>query len=135
MARVNGRNLSLVIGGLDVACVSSSVVFDNEDPDADLVTFADITSGNDRRWFFIVTAWQDYAPGTFWTLLWQTPAFTPIAYTFKPYANIGAASASQPWFTGSATLDQPPPLGGDAATTWAFQTRLTCTARPTRAVT
>ena len=51
-------------------------------------------------------------------------AFTPIAYVFKPYGNAAAASAAQPWFTGSVTLDQPPPIGGDAQVTWAFSTRL-----------
>jgi hypothetical protein len=131
--RVNGKNLSLVIGGVEVACVSSSVVLDNEAADAELVTFADVVNGTDRTWFFTITAWQDFAPGSFWDKLWTTPAFTPMTYLWKPYSNATASSA-QPHFSGSVTLDQPPPLGGDAQQTWGFSTRLTCTARPTRVV-
>lgn len=130
--RVDGRNLSLTIGTLEIACQSSSAVLDNEDADADLTTFADVVAGTDRRWFLTITALPDYAPASFWTLLWETPAFTPVGYLLKPYNNTAAASVEQPWFSGSATLDQPPPLGGDAGATWSFTTRLTCTGRPVR---
>lgn len=129
--RVDGKGLSLTFGTVEVACVSSSVVLDNEDAPAELTTFADVIAGNDRRWFFTVTAWPDLAPGTWWTLLWETPAFTPISYVYKPYAN-AVATAAEPHFSGLVTVDRKPALGGAAGAIWSFDARLTCTAAPTR---
>lgn len=131
--RADGRNLSLTFGAVEVACVSTSVNLDNEPAPDDLVTFADVIAGDDKRWFFTVAGYPDYAAGSFWSLLWDTAAFTPIAYVFKPYGN-AAASTAQPHFTGSVTVDRKPPIGGDAGRSWTFETRLTCTATPTRKV-
>lgn len=129
--RADGKNLSLKFGSVEVACVSSAVVLDSEDAPAELVTFADVLAGADRRWFFTVAGYPDYAPGTFWTLLWETPAYTPISYVFKPYGN-ASPSPTQPHFAGQVTVDHPPPLGGDAKTAWTFEARLTCVQAPVR---
>lgn len=131
--RADGKNLSLTFGAVEVACVTSTAVLDNEDAPAELVTFADVIAGNDRRWFFTLTGYPDYSSGTFWSLLWETPAFTPIAYVFKPYGN-ATPTAAEPHFTGQAVVDQKPPIGGDAGRAWAFDARLTCTATPERKV-
>jgi hypothetical protein len=129
--RADGNNLLFQFGTVEVACTSTSAVLDSEKADADRVTFADVISGLDWQWFFVVTGHPDYAPGTFWTLCWETAAFVPVAYLFRPYGN-AVATAQQPHFSGSATIDKKPPLGGDAKAVWAFDTRLTCTAQPTR---
>jgi hypothetical protein len=128
--RADGKNLQLSFGAVDVACVSSSIVLDSEDAPAELVTFADVIAGADRRWFFNVTGYPDYAAGSFWSLLWNTPAFTPIPYLFKPYGNT-APTTDQPHFAGQVTVDQRPGVGGDAGRAWTFDARLTCTATPT----
>lgn len=113
--------------------MSTAVTLENETaPDA-LTTFADVVTGDDRRWFFTVAGYPDYAAGSFWSLLWDTPAFTPIAFIFKPYGN-ATPSAAQPHFTGQVIVDTKPPVGGPAGQAWTFDTRLTCTARPLRAV-
>jgi hypothetical protein len=132
--RADGKNLSLVFGTVEVNCVSTSIVLDNDKAEADRVTFADVIAGLDRQWFFTVNGYPDYSSGTFWSWLWEQPAFTPFPYVFKPYGN-AAASAAQPHFTGSVTIDQKPPLGGDAGNAWTFGTRLTCTAQPVRVTT
>jgi hypothetical protein len=129
--RADGKNLSLTFDGVDVACVSTSIVLDNEDAPSELVTFADVIAGTDKRWFFTVTGYPDYAAGSWWTLLWDTPAYTPIPFLFKPYGNADP-TLDAPHFEGSVTVDSKPPLGGDAGRTWTFDTRLTCVAPPTR---
>lgn len=124
--RIDGRNLSLIIGGIEVSCDSTSVLLDNEQADADMTTFGDVIAGNDRRWFITITALPDYhAPGKLWSLLWNLAPFTPIAYSLTPYG-----LGTPPTFQGEAMLDQPPPIGGDAGSVWTFDTRLTCTAEP-----
>lgn len=123
--RTDGRNLSLKIGTLEVSCDSTTVLLDNEQADPDLTTFGDVIAGNDRRWFLTITGLPDYRPGTFWSVLWGLAPFTPIAYELTPYG-----LGTPPTFHGEATLDQPPPIGGDAGVVWTFETRLTCTAEP-----
>lgn len=128
--RYDGRRLSLTFGTVEIACDSTTVMLDNEAADADLVTFGDVVAGNDKRWFFTVTGLPDYGAGTFWSLLWDTPAYTPIAYVFNPYGV--APSPATPSFTGDVTVDAKPPIGGDAGARWTFDARLTCTANPAR---
>jgi len=131
MPRINGNRLSLTFGAIEINCDSTSVVLDNEDADAELVTFGDVVAGNDRRWYFAISGLPDYAAGSFWSLLWDTPAYTPIPYEFNPYG-VTTPTPATPKFTGQVTRDQPPPIGGAAGQTWSFETRLTCTASPTR---
>lgn len=132
--RADGKNLRFTFGTVEAACVSSTAVLDNEDADSDLVTFADVINGLDKTWFFLITALPDYAPGSWWSLLWTTPAFTPIPYVFRPYGN-DVATQDEPHFTGSVTVDRKPPVGGDAQAVWAFEARLTCTGAPVRVTT
>jgi hypothetical protein len=130
---IAGKSLSLKFGAtmVEVNCSTTQVALDNEGADADLTTFADVIAGTDRRWFLTLTGIPDYVtPGSFWLLLWDLPAFSPIGYHLSPYG----AGLGLPTFEGEATLDQPPPIGGAAGSNWTFETRLTCTARPYRAV-
>lgn len=129
--RASGSALSLTFDELEVNCSTTSVVLDVEKSDADRVTFDDVISGLDWVWYFVVTGLPDYGPGTFWSLLWETPAFTPIPFLFAPYNN-SSPTPEQPHFSGFVTIDQRPPLGGDAGARWTFGTRLTCTQQPVR---
>lgn len=130
--RADGRHLTLAFDDLEVNCVSTQVTLDSEDADRELVTFADVVSGNDKRWSFTITAVADYAAGSFWDMLWVTPAYQPIDYEFAPYGNT-TPNVDQPHFTGQVTVDRRPPIGGDAgAPWWTFDARLVCTANPTR---
>lgn len=129
--RADGKNLSLTFSGIEVACVATTAVLDNEDAPAELVTFADVVAGNDKRWFFTVTGLPDYSPGTWWTLLWETPAYAQVAYRFKPYGN-ETPTPDEPHFIGWATPERKPGIGGDAGRAWTFDMRLNCTETPTR---
>lgn len=129
--RADGKNLSLVFGSTEVACVSTSVTLEPEDMPADMVTFADVMTGNDKRWFFTVSGYPDYAAGSFWSALWDLTFDTAIPYLFKPYGN-DVASTTEPHFSGVVTVDSKPPLGGAANRAWEFDVRLTCTGPPTR---
>lgn len=129
--RADGRALSLTLGELEVNCSSTSVVLDVEKSDPDRVTFDDVISGLDWVWYFTIVGVPDYSADTFWTLLYETPAFTPISFTFAPYDN-DEPSLDQPHWIGFVTVDQKPPIGGDAGAAWTFGTRLTCTAAPER---
>ena len=133
MDLINGRYLSMVFGTIEVNAVTTSVLLDNEDADADTTTFADVISGNDETWFLQVAGVPDYGPGTWWSLLWEQPPYEPIPYQLRPWGN-AVPTPEKPHFTGECTVDRLPPIGGDAATIWKFDTRLTCTARPTRVV-
>jgi hypothetical protein len=132
--RIDGRRLSLTFGSVEINCDSTSIVLDNEDADAELVTFGDVVAGNDKRWFFTVSGLPDYGAGSFWSLLWDTPAYVPIPYEFNPYG-VDAPTTSTPVFTGEVTVDRKPPIGGEAGARWAFDARLTCTENPTRVTT
>jgi hypothetical protein len=131
VTRVDGHGLQLQFNGLEVNCWTTSVVLDNEQADADLVTFGDVIAGNDRTWFFTLSALPDYGDGSLWELLWSTPAYTPIPYFFNPLVT-AIPSPSLPWFTGECVVDTKPPIGGDAGSAWSFDVRLTCTDVPTR---
>lgn len=129
--RVDGRNLQLMFAGLEINCDTTSVLLDNEDADADLVTFGDVIAGNNKVWFFTITGFPHYGAGSFWSLLWDTPPHTPIAYLFNPLV-VALPTPALPWFTGTCTVDRKPPIGGDAGTYWTFDARLTCIGVPTR---
>ena len=131
--RADGKNLSLVFGSVEVACVSTSVVLDNEDAPPDLVTFQDVTDGTDVRWFFQIGGYPDYGNGTFWAALWSVPLFEPFAYLFKPYGN-DDPTPEQPHFAGTVTVVRRPPIGGEASRAWTWDTRLDCTTAPERRV-
>lgn len=127
--RVDGKHLTLTVDGLDVQCIASTVLLDAEAMDDDLVTFTDKENGDDLTWFISITALPDLAPGTFWSLLWDTLPFTPLDFTLRPYGN-GSPTADQPHLTGQVYVDRRPPVGGDAQVAWWFDCRLTCVERP-----
>lgn len=130
--RADGKHLTLSFNELEIACSSTSVLLEIEKADPDRVTFADVISGLDFVWFFTIVGVPDYGPGTFWTLLWESPAYVPIPYLFAPYGN-AIATEEQPHFSGFAVIDQKPPIGGEAGAPWfTFGARLTCTAQPER---
>lgn len=129
--RADGRHLSLIFGSVEVACVSTSAVLDNEDAPSDVVTFADVLAGNDKRWTLVISGYPDYEAGTFWSLLWNNPPFTPLPYLFKPYGN-DVPTTTEPHFAGQAMPERKPGLGGDAGRAWTYDVRLNCTAAPIR---
>lgn len=132
MAKYKGKDLSLTFEGEQVNDEITAVVLNNEEADADAVTFAEIAGGDAVQWFFEITSVSDYGTGSFWTFLWENAGAT-VDYVFRPYGNT-TASAAQPHFTGSAVVVSKPPIGGTANETFTFETRLDCTNAPTRVI-
>jgi len=132
MAKYKGKGLSLTIDGEEVNLEATSVTLENEEADTDAITFAELSSGNPVQWFFTVEAVADYGSGSFWSTLWDN-AGDSVAFVFKPYGN-ATATASQPHFTGNATILNKPPVGGTANEVFTFEARLDVDGEPTRVV-
>lgn len=130
MAKFKGKDLSLTIDGVEVNLEATSVVLDNEEADTDAVTFAELASGTPLQWFISIEAVADYGTGSLWTTLWENSG-SDVAFVFKPYGNT-VASATQPHFTGNATITAKPPVGGTANEVFTFEARLDVVGDPTR---
>lgn len=128
MAKFKGKNLSLTIDAVEFSAEGTQVVLNNEEADEDSITFAELANGTPVQWFFELTAISDYAVGSIWDTLWEN-AGASVPYVFKPYGNM-AASAEQPHFTGTCTINAKPPVGGTAGETFTFEARLDCDAEP-----
>lgn len=132
MARYKGKDLSLLLDTEEVNLEATSVVLDNEDDDDDDPTFAELADGTPKQWFFTISARSDYGTGSFWTFLWDNVG-TDVDFVFKPYGNT-TATATQPHFTGTATVIAKPPIGGTADETFTFETRLDVVGEPLRVI-
>lgn len=132
MAKYKGKDLSLLIDGEEVNLEATSVNLENEEADTDAVTFAELASGTPLQWFFTVEAVADYGSGSFWSSLWDNSG-TDVAFVFKPYGN-ATATAAQPHFTGTCTINAKPPIGGTANEVFTFEARLDVEGEPTRVV-
>jgi len=132
MAKYRGKDLSLMFGTEEINVEATSVNLSNEEADSDAVTFAELASGTPVQWFFEIEAVADYGTDSFWTYLWDNAGDT-VAFTFKPYGN-ATASATQPHFTGNATIVSKPPVGGTANEVFTFEARLDVVGEPTRVV-
>lgn len=130
MAKYKGKDLSLTIDGVEVNVEATSVTLNNEEADTDAVTFAELASGTPLQWFIEIEAVADYGTGSLWTTLWEKSG-DDVAFVFKPYGN-AAASATQPHFTGSATIVAKPPVGGTANEVFTFEARLDVVGEPSK---
>lgn len=130
MAKYKGKDLSLTIDGEEVNLEATSVNLENEEADTDAVTFAELSSGTPLQWFFTVEAVADYGVGSFWSTLWDNSG-TDVPFVLKPYGN-ASASAAQPHFTGTCTINAKPPIGGSANEVFTFEARLDVIGEPVR---
>lgn len=132
MAKYKGKDLSLTIDGVEVNVEGTSVTLENEEADTDAVTFAELASGTPMQWFLSLTAVADYGTGSIWTTLWDESG-NDLEFVFKPYGN-ETPSATQPHFTGTATVLAKPPVGGSANEVFTFEARLDVVGEPTRVI-
>lgn len=130
MAKFKGKDLSLTIDSVETNIEATSVVLENEEGDSDVLTFAEIGSGEGLQWFFTINAVSDYGSGSFWSTCWDNEG-EEVPYLFKPYGN-ETASPTQPHFSGSCKVAAPPPIGGTANETFTFEVRFDCTSKPER---
>lgn len=136
MAALGTRLLKMSIGGTDYTAQVSKAVIVSGEADSDFVTFADAAGGGAREYRLEFTAVQDAASGTLWDEVF-TNAGSTVAFVLQPYGN-SAASATQPHFTGNATITEPDGdfIGGeaDASTTarFTFECSWVLDGKPTR---
>jgi len=132
MAKYKGKDLSLTIDGVEVALEGTSAVLENEEADTDAITFAELGSGTPLQWFFTISAVADYGTGSLWSTLWDNAGET-VAFVLRPYGN-ASASAAQPHFTGTCTINAKPPIGGSANEVFTFEARLDVEGEPNRVI-
>lgn len=130
MAKFKGKDLSLTLDSVETNVEATSIVLDNEEGDTDVLTFAEIGSGEGLSWFFTINAVSDYGAGSFWSAAWDNEG-AEVPYVFKPYGN-EAPSPTQPHFTGMCKVAAAPPIGGTANETFTFEVRWDCTGKPER---
>lgn len=136
--KLGTRLLQLTVDTVDRTAEVSNVRIVSGESDSDFVTFADAAAGGAREYRLAFTAVQDPETGTLWDEVWSNAGDT-VPFVIKPTGS-AAASATEPWFTGSAVITEPDGdlLGGEAnASTTArmtFEVEWVCTAKPTRQV-
>jgi hypothetical protein len=136
MAGIGTRLLQLTINSVDVTAEISTGKITSNDAGSDFTTFADAAAGGAREYRLEFTAVQDAATGSLWTEVFDN-AGDSVPFLLKPYGN-ATASASQPHFSGNATITEPDGdfIGGDAdkSTTarMTFSCAWVCDAKPTR---
>lgn len=130
-ARIKGRQLMLTIDGTDQWADMTAVTIENEEAEADTVTFEDAaTAGGARQYFLNITAVQSTETASFWRMAWDSTG-TEVPFVYAPHGN-ELPSEAQPHFTGTCKVGPPPVIGGEAgrASTYTFETRMDCTAKP-----
>lgn len=138
MAALGTRALVLTVGGTDYTAQVSKVVITSGEADSDFVTFADAAAGGAREYRLEFTAVQDEATASLWDKVWTT-AGTTVAYLVKPYGN-ATASATQPHFSGNATITEPDGdfIGGEADASTSARMTFECSwvlaAKPTKVI-
>lgn len=136
MAALGTRLLVLTIGGTDYTAQVSTAKITSGEADSDFLTFAVAATGGAREYRLEFEAVQDMATGTLWDKVW-TAAGTSVAYILKPYGN-ATASASQPHYSGNATITEPDGdfIGGEADSSTTSRMTFECSwlldARPTK---
>lgn len=132
MGKYKGKDLSLTIDGEEINLEATTVVLENEDADTDATTFGELGGGTPKQWFFSITAVADYGTGSFWTTLWENSG-SDVEFVLKPHGN-AVASATQPHFTGTCTINAKPPIGGSANEVFTFEARLDVVGEPVRKI-
>lgn len=130
--RIKGNKLALKFGDTDHWADATSVVLDNEEGESDVVTFYDAANpGNNRQWFFELSAIQSTEQNSFWRYLWENTG-EEVAFTYAVHGN-ETPSADQPHLIGIVKIGPKPALGGDASETgtYTFDTRLDVVGTPT----
>lgn len=129
--RIKGTALKLVIDGVDHYADCTSVVLDNEEAAANVVTFADAAAGGSRTFFFTISAIQSTDTTSFWRDLWDSTG-TIVDYTYAPHGNT-TPTTSQPHFEGTVKIPAKPSIGGEAGidTEYTFEVRMDCQETPT----
>lgn len=129
--RIKGAALALSFGGTDYWADHTSVKLENEEGNADTVTFADAAAGGSRKFYFTLAAIASTQVGSFWRYVWANTGAT-VAYRYAPHGN-AVAEPDKPHFVGTVKIGPKPSMGGDAGADneFTFEARLDCQEEPT----
>lgn len=130
--RIKGKALGFKLGtpAKDYWADNISCVLDNEEKDADVVTFADVDGDGARQFFLAVSGITSTDIDSFWRYVWENAGDAEVPFVFAPHGN-AVATAAQPHFTGNCTIGPKPAIGVEAANTSQFETRFDVDGVPT----
>lgn len=108
--RILGVGLKLTLDGTDYWADVTSCRITSED--ADVTTFEDAAAGGGRKYMLALSALQSTDSDALWSYIWDN-AGDEVAFVYAPHGN-ESASATEPHFTGTVRIGNPPDVGGDA---------------------
>lgn len=133
-ARLKGAKLMLKLDtpAVDYQAELTAWRITNDEKDADVTTFADVDSGDDRKFLLTGTAVQSTDSASFWSYVWANAGAEDITFTLAPHGN-AVASADQPHIIGTLTIGPEPELGVEAGkdNTGTFEFSWELDAKPT----
>lgn len=116
--RIRGnRKPVLRIGspGTDQAADITSWAIENEEADADVVTFEDAANGGGRQFYLRGGAVQSTETAAFWRYVWENSGEEGVPYTVAPHGN-AVPTDDEPHFVGTLKIGPKPNIGGEAST-------------------
>lgn len=116
--RIKGNKqpiLKLGQPGTEYATDLTAYSIENEEADADLVTFEDAQNGGDRQFYLRGSAAQSTAGDSFWRYVWENSGEENIPYTVAPHGN-EVPTADEPHFVGTLRIGPKPTIGVEAST-------------------
>lgn len=115
--RIRGNKkpqLTLGTPGLDHSADVISWTIENDEADADVVTFEDAANGGGRQFYLRGSAIQSTDSAAFWRYVWENSGETEVPYTIAPHGN-AVPTADEPHFVGTLTIGPKPTIGGEAS--------------------
>lgn len=132
--RIRGKKLALNLDGVEFFTDISKCVLDNEEKSGGVTTFEDASKGEDRTFFFDLTAIQSTDPTSFWSQCWDHSG-EDVTFIYAPHGN-AVATAAQPHFIGILTIGAKPSIGGEAGPNeYSFDTRWDVVGAPEKSAT
>lgn len=115
--RIRGNKkpqLTLGTPGTDHSADVISWTIENDEADADVVTFEDAANGGGRQFYLRGSAIQSTQSAAFWRYVWENSGETEVPYTIAPHGN-AVPTADEPHFVGTLTIGPKPTIGGEAS--------------------
>jgi hypothetical protein len=116
--RIRGNKkpqITLGAPGVDHSADVTTWNIENDEADADVVTFEDAAEGGGRQFFLRGTAVQSTQSAAFWRYVWENSGEEGVPYTIAPHGN-AAPTADEPHFVGTLTIGPKPTIGAEAST-------------------
>lgn len=116
--RIKGNKkpiLKLGTPGTEYATDLTAYSIENDEADADVVTFEDAENGGGRQFYLRGSAAQSTAKESFWRYVWENAGLAEVPYTVAPHGN-AVATDDEPHLVGTLKIGFKPTLGVEAST-------------------